>query len=128
MTPELHEQPTEEVVVLLKPGAVEYEDRFNEFAREHGFTIESRQEQVFDEETIRRFYPHAEGQYIEGMTDYFLREPTVALVVKGNGVLATCMRLKRHVRGILKLGHPETGLHSSDSADEATREKDALGL
>lgn len=125
--PELHEHLDEEVVVLLKPEAIEFEDRLIAFLTEHDIEVEGRRAQEFTEETIRKFYPHR-PEYIEQMKEHFSQGPVVALLVKGPNAMRTCLRLKKHVRGMFKLQPPADALHSSDSASEAVREKRALGF
>lgn len=117
----------EEVILLLKPGAKGQEERLRTFFEEHGLTVEDRQKQLFDRQKLQEFYPHRE-EYLDQMEAHFSAEPTVALLVKGPKALALCLRLKRHVRGILKLRPPGDGLHSSDSASDAEREKRVLGF
>lgn len=125
--PENEPVPSEEVVLLLKPGAVAEEERLRAFFEEHAIAIEDRQERVFDRATIQSFYPHREA-YVDQMDEHFSTGPTVALLVKGPNALALCLRMKHHVRGLLHLKPPADGLHSSDSPEEAQREKDSLGF
>lgn len=140
-TPDIQENEPqiEEVVILLKPGAPQYEERLRAFLTKRSLEVVDRRETVFDEKTLFDFYPTAEAtitrrfpdakdEVIKEMTDYFSEGPSVALLVRGQNAFEIISRLKKKVRGILKLSRPRDGLHSSDDATETKRDKRAVGF
>lgn len=118
----------EQVVILLKPGSSEFEDRLNEFLQDQELNILDRKKLNFDADTIKKFYPHADDKFFPNMEDYFSQEETIALLVSGQNAIKISNSLKRHVRGILHLRQPRDGIHVSDDPAEAERERAVLGL
>jgi|GEM_PF-1917582 len=119
---------SERVIILLKPGGTEFEERLYEFLQKQELNILDRKELNFDADTIKKFYPHANDKYLPNMEDYFSQEETIALLISGKGAIEISNVLKRHVRGILHLKQPRDGIHVSDDPSEAERERAVLNL
>jgi len=130
----------EEVVLLLKPGASQYEKRLCAFLTRKNLNMLNRREIVFNKQTLLDFYPGAEekitkrnpdsdiNQIVDEWANYFSEEPVIALLIQGKNAFEITSRLKKRVRGILKLNRPRDGLHSSENAPEAEHEKRVVGF
>ena len=132
---------TNSTVVLLKPGASEYRGRLEVFLEGKGLQIVAEKKVDFTPEVLERFYPHAKTsiqrqceteeearETVQGLTDYLGSDKIIAIVVNGPNALNVVLSLKRKLRALLHLQKPRDYLHSSDSPEEAKREKEVLGL
>ena len=119
----------QEVVMLLKPGAAQFEQGIYEFCDKNGLTVIGRNQLKFDEEKIKEFYPKSIGRsWLEPMKEYFAQDEVVALMVEGPNAMNILNDLKRRFRGIMNLKVPEDRFHVSDSVSETERERKVVGF
>ncbi len=131
----------EQVLIMLKPGALDYEERLEQFLFKHNLKVVNKREMVLDKKTLLDFYPNAEvniekrfpepkdkdaemGRFI----NYFSGEPAIVLLVEGKDVYEIITKLKLKLRGIFKLTPPRDGLHSSDDTVETESQKRVVGF
>jgi len=119
----------QEVVMLLKPGAAQFEQGIYEFCDKNGLVVVGRNQLKFDEEKIKEFYPKSDGSsWLEPMKEYFAQDEVIALMIEGPNAMSILNNLKEKFRGIMNLRMPEDRFHVSDSVPETERERKVVGF
>jgi nucleoside-diphosphate kinase len=125
----------ERTLVLIKPDAVrrglagEILRRFEQ----RGLTIEEARLLTVDRSLAEQHYAeHAEKPFFGELVDFITSGPTMALVLEGEGAIATVRTTMGAtnpadsgpgtIRGDLALSMPDNLVHGSDSAESAARE------
>ena len=125
----------ERTLVLIKPDAVrrglagEILRRFEQ----RGLTIGAARLLTVDRELAEEHYAeHAEKPFFGELVDFITSGPTLALVLEGEGAIATIRTTMGAtnpadagpgtIRGDLALSMPDNLVHGSDSPDSAARE------
>ena len=125
----------ERTLILIKPDAVrrhlagEILRRFEQ----RGLRIAGAKLVQVDRELAERHYDiHREKPFFGELVDFITSAPTLALVLEGEGAIATCRRTigatspadadPGSIRGDLALSMPDNLVHGSDAADTAERE------
>ena len=125
----------ERTLVLIKPDAVrrglagEILRRFEQ----RGLTIEEARLLTVDRTLAEEHYAeHAEKPFFGELVDFITSGPTLALVLEGEGAIATIRTTMGAtnpadagpgtIRGDLALSMPDNLVHGSDSPDSAARE------
>src|SRR6187551_2548750 len=125
----------ERTLVLIKPDAVrrglagEILRRFEQ----RGLTIGEAKLLTVDRELAEEHYAeHAEKPFFGELVDFITSGPTLALVLEGEGAIATIRTTMGAtnpadagpgtIRGDLALSMPDNLVHGSDSPDSAARE------
>jgi len=124
------ENTIQQVVMLLKPGAAQFEEGIYDYCDKSGLTIIGRNQLKFDEDKIKEFYPKASNDdyWLPLMKDYFAKDEVVALMIEGPNAISTLNNLKKRFRGIMNLKMPEDRFHVSDSQEETARERKLVGF
>jgi nucleoside-diphosphate kinase len=125
----------ERTLVLIKPDAVrrglagEILRRFEQ----RGLTIEEARLLTVDRSLAEEHYAeHAEKPFFGELVDFITSGPTMALVLEGEGAIATVRTTMGAtnpadagpgtIRGDLALSMPDNLVHGSDSPESAARE------
>ena len=125
----------ERTLVLIKPDAVQRQlagrilDRFEQ----RGLTIRAAKLVKIDAELAERHYAeHAEKPFFGELVQFITSSPTVALVLEGEGAIATVRTtmgatnpadaVPGTIRGDFALSMPDNLVHGSDSPESAERE------
>jgi nucleoside-diphosphate kinase len=125
----------ERTLVLIKPDAVgrglagKILDRFEQ----RGLTIRAAKLVHVDRALAERHYAeHAEKPFFGELVDFITSSPTLALVLEGEGAIATvrttmgatnpASAAPGTIRGDLALSMPDNLVHGSDSPESAERE------
>jgi nucleoside-diphosphate kinase len=125
----------ERTLVLIKPDAVrrglagEILRRFEQ----RGLTIEEARLLTVDRSLAEQHYAeHAEKPFFGELVDFITSGPTMALVLEGEGAIATVRTTMGAtnpadsgpgtIRGDLALSMPDNLVHGSDSPESAARE------
>jgi nucleoside-diphosphate kinase len=125
----------ERTLVLIKPDAMrrglagEILRRFEQRGLE---LREARLVQVDDALAKEHYAEHAEKPFFGELVEFITSGPTLALVVEGDGAIATVRTTvgatnpadagPGTIRGDLALSMPDNLVHGSDSAESAARE------
>jgi nucleoside-diphosphate kinase len=125
----------ERTLVLIKPDAMrrglagEILRRFEQRGLE---LREARLVQVDDALANEHYAEHAEKPFFGELVEFITSGPTLALVVEGDGAIATVRTTvgatnpadagPGTIRGDLALSMPDNLVHGSDSAESAARE------
>jgi nucleoside-diphosphate kinase len=127
--------PTETTLVLLKPDAVrrgliaELIGRFEQ----RGFRIRGLKQLVLARAVAEEHYAeHAARPFFGELVEFITSGPTLALVVEGEGAIATMRKTigatnpadadSGTIRGDLAMSMPDNLVHGSDSPESAQRE------
>ena len=127
--------PTETTLVLLKPDAVRRRlvaELIGRFER-RGFRIRGLKQLVLERSVAEEHYAeHSERPFFGELVDFITSGPTLALVLEGEGAIATIRTTMGAtnpadagpgtIRGDLALSMPDNLVHGSDSPDSAARE------
>jgi nucleoside-diphosphate kinase len=125
----------ERTLVLIKPDAVQRRlagrilDRFEQ----RGLTIRGAKLVQVDQTLAQRHYAeHSEKPFFGELVEFITSSPTIALVVEGEGAIATvrttmgatnpASAAPGTVRGDFALSMPDNLVHGSDSPESAERE------
>jgi nucleoside-diphosphate kinase len=125
----------ERTLVLIKPDAVQRRlagrilDRFEQ----RGLTIRAAKLVHVDRALAERHYAeHAEKPFFGELVDFITSSPTLALVLEGEGAIATvrttmgatnpAAAAPGTIRGDFALSMPDNLVHGSDSPESADRE------
>jgi nucleoside-diphosphate kinase len=125
----------ERTLVLIKPDAVERRlagrilDRFEQ----RGLTIRAARLLTVDRALAERHYAeHSEKPFFEELVAFITSAPTLALVLEGEGAIATVRATMGAtdpanaapgtIRGDFALSMPDNLVHGSDSPESAERE------
>jgi nucleoside-diphosphate kinase len=125
----------EQTLILIKPDAVmrglsgEILSRFEG----RGLTIRAARLVRADRALGERHYAeHAEKPFFGELVEFITSAPTLALVLEGEGAIATCRKTigatnpaeaaPGSIRGDLALSMPDNLVHGSDSPESAERE------
>ena len=125
----------ERTLVLIKPDAVQRKLAGEILARfeRRGLEIrDARLVQVDRELAERHYAEHAEKPFFGELVEFITSGPTLALVVEGEGAIATLRTTigatnpadaePGSIRGDLALAMPDNLVHGSDSPESAERE------
>jgi len=119
----------QEVVMLLKPGAAQFEEGIYDFCDKNGLIVTGRNKLKFDDDKVKEFYPKsANADYFNPLKEYFAKDEIIALMIEGANAMSLLNNLKKRFRGIMNLKMPEDRLHVSDSPEEVTRERKVVGF
>ena len=126
---------TERTLILIKPDAVERKLAGEILARieSRGFTLRAGKLIHVDRELGETHYAeHAEKPFYGELVDFITSGPTWALVVEGEGAIATMRKTigatdprnaePGTIRGDLAMSMPDNLVHGSDSPESAERE------
>src|SRR5512132_453770 len=125
----------ERTLVLIKPDAVQRGlagDILARFER-RGLTVREARLLTVDRELAERHYAeHAEKPFFGELVEFITSAPTWALVVEGEGAIATMRKTigatnpadaePGSIRGDLASSMPNNLVHGSDSPESASRE------
>ena len=125
----------ERTLILAKPDAMARGlagDIVGRFER-RGFTIRAAKLLRVSEDLAGRHYAeHAEKPFYRELVDFITSGPTLALVLEGEGAIATAREtigatdpakaVPGSIRGDLALSMPNNLVHGSDSPESAERE------
>jgi nucleoside-diphosphate kinase len=125
----------ERSLVLIKPDAVKRSLAGEILARieGRGFTLRAGKLIVVDRELAEQHYAeHAEKPFFGELVTFITSSPTLALVVEGEGAIATLRKTigatnpadaePGSIRGDLASSMPDNLVHGSDSPESARRE------
>jgi nucleoside-diphosphate kinase len=125
----------ERTLILIKPDAVRRRLAAEILGRieARGFDIRAGKLVVVDRELAGRHYAeHSEKPFFAELVDFITSGPTWALVVEGDGAIATMRKTigatnpanaePGTIRGDLAMSMPDNLVHGSDSAESAERE------
>ena len=125
----------ERTLILIKPDATERALAGQILARieQRGFTVVGGKLLRVGEELGREHYAeHAEKPFFGELVDFITSGPTLALVLEGEGAIATIRTTMGAtnpadagpgtIRGDLALSMPDNLVHGSDSPESAARE------
>jgi nucleoside-diphosphate kinase len=125
----------ERTLILVKPDAMERQLAGEIVARfEHrGLVIRAARIVRVDEDLASRHYDeHREKSFFGELVEFITSGPTLALVLEGEGAIATCRTTigatnpadatPGSIRGDFALAMPDNLVHGSDSLESAERE------
>ena len=126
---------SEQTLVLIKPDAVERKlagDILARFER-RGLELRAAKLLTVDRELAEEHYAeHKEKPFFGELVEFITSGPTLALVVEGEGAIATLRTTigatnpadaqPGSIRGDLALAMPDNLVHGSDSSESAERE------
>ena len=125
----------ERTLILVKPDAFERNLTGEIIARfeRKGLTIVAMRHMTLDRALAERHYAeHAERPYFGELVEFITSGPTWALVVEGDGAIATMRKTigatnpadadPGSIRGDLAMSMPDNLVHGSDSPESAARE------
>jgi nucleoside-diphosphate kinase len=125
----------ERSLVLIKPDAMERRLAGEILARveRRGFTVRAAKLVRVDRDLAERHYAeHVEKPFFGELVDFITSGPTLALVVEGEGAIATLRTTigatnpadatPGSIRGDLALAMPDNLVHGSDSPESGERE------
>jgi len=125
----------ERTLILIKPDAVERALAAEILGRieRRGFTIVGGKLLRVSHELAEQHYAeHAEKPFFRELVEFITRSPTWALVVEGEGAIATMRKTigatnpadaePGTIRGDLATAMPDNLVHGSDSPESAARE------
>ena len=125
----------ERSLILIKPDAVKRSLAGEILARieGRGFTLRAGKLIVVDRELAEQHYAeHAEKPFFRELVTFITSSPTLALVVEGEGAIATLRKTigatnpaeaePGSIRGDLASSMPDNLVHGSDSPESAERE------
>ena len=125
----------ERTLILVKPDAMERGLAGEIVARfeRRGLTIRAARLLRVDEDLADRHYAeHREKPFFGELVGFITSGPTLALVLEGEGAIATCrstigatnpaQATPGSIRGDLALAMPDNLVHGSDSPESAERE------
>ncbi len=125
----------ERSLILIKPDAVKRSLAGEILARieRRGFTLRAGKLLLVDSELAEKHYAeHAEKPFFGELVAFITSSPTLALVVEGEGAIATLRKTigatnpaeaePGSIRGDLASSMPDNLVHGSDSPESAQRE------
>jgi nucleoside-diphosphate kinase len=125
----------ERSLILIKPDAVKRSLAGEILARieRRGFTLRAGKLVLVDRELAEQHYAeHAEKPFFGELVAFITSSPTLALVVEGEGAIATLRKTigatnpaeaePGSIRGDLASSMPDNLVHGSDSPESAQRE------
>jgi nucleoside-diphosphate kinase len=125
----------ERSLILIKPDAVKRSLAGEILARieRRGFTLRAGKLVLVDRELAEKHYAeHAEKPFFGELVAFITSSPTLALVVEGEGAIATLRKTigatnpaeaePGSIRGDLASSMPDNLVHGSDSPESAQRE------
>jgi nucleoside-diphosphate kinase len=125
----------ERSLILIKPDAVKRSLAGEILARieQRGFTLRAGKLVLVDRELAEKHYAeHAEKPFFGELVAFITSSPTLALVVEGEGAIATLRKTigatnpadaePGSIRGDLASSMPDNLVHGSDSPESAQRE------
>jgi nucleoside-diphosphate kinase len=125
----------ERSLILIKPDAVQRRLAGEILGRieRRGFTLRGGKLIEVDRELAEKHYAeHAQKPFFGELVDFITSAPTVALVVEGEGAIATLRTTigatnpaeaqPGSIRGDLAVAMPDNLVHGSDSPESAERE------
>ena len=125
----------ERSLILIKPDAVERRLAGEILARieRRGFRLRAGKLIKVDRELAEKHYAeHAQKPFFGELVEFIISAPTLALVVEGEGAIATLRTTigatnpadaqPGSIRGDLALAMPDNLVHGSDSPESAERE------
>jgi nucleoside-diphosphate kinase len=125
----------ERSLILIKPDAVKRSLAGEILARieRRGFTLRAGKLVLVDRELAEKHYAeHAEKPFFGELVTFITSSPTLALVVEGEGAIATLRKTigatnpadaePGSIRGDLASSMPNNLVHGSDSPESARRE------
>ncbi|MGB8003359.1 MAG: nucleoside-diphosphate kinase [Gaiellaceae bacterium] len=125
----------ERSLILIKPDAVKRSLAGEILARieRRGFTLRAGKLLLVDSELAEKHYAeHAEKPFFGELVAFITSSPTLALVVEGEGAIATLRKTigatnpaeaePGSIRGDLASSTPDNLVHGSDSPESAQRE------
>jgi nucleoside-diphosphate kinase len=125
----------ERSLILIKPDAVKRSLAGEILARieRRGFTLRAGKLVLVDRELAEKHYAeHAEKPFFGELVTFITSSPTLALVVEGEGAIATLRKTigatnpadaePGSIRGDLASSMPDNLVHGSDSPESAKRE------
>jgi nucleoside-diphosphate kinase len=125
----------ERSLILIKPDALKRALAGEILARieRRGFTLRAGKLIVVDRELAEKHYAeHAEKPFFGELVEFITSSPTLALVVEGEGAIATMRKTigatnpaeaePGSIRGDLASSMPDNLVHGSDSPESAQRE------
>ena len=125
----------ERSLILIKPDAVERRLAGEILARieRRGFRLRAGKLIKVDRELAEKHYAeHAQKPFFGELVEFIISAPTLALVVEGEGAIATLRTTigatnpadaqPGSIRGDLGLAMPDNLVHGSDSPESAERE------
>jgi nucleoside-diphosphate kinase len=125
----------ERSLILIKPDAVKRSLAGEILARieRRGFTLRAGKLILVDRELAEKQYAeHAEKPFFGELVEFITSSPTLALVVEGEGAIATMRKTigatnpaeaePGSIRGDLASSMPDNLVHGSDSPESAQRE------
>jgi nucleoside-diphosphate kinase len=125
----------ERTLVLIKPDAMQRQLAGEILARfeRRGLAVQEAKLLTVDRELAERHYAeHAEKPFFGELVEFITSGPTLALVLEGEGAIATVRRTMGatnpadsepgSIRGDFALSMPDNLVHGSDSPESAERE------
>jgi nucleoside-diphosphate kinase len=125
----------ERSLILIKPDAMQRRLAGEILGRieRRGFTLRGGKLIHVDRDLAEKHYAeHAQKPFFGELVDFITSAPTLALVVEGEGAIATMRKTigatnpadaeAGSIRGDLALAMPDNLVHGSDSAESAERE------
>jgi nucleoside-diphosphate kinase len=125
----------ERTLILIKPDAVQRRLAGEILGRieARGFTVRAGKLLVVGDDLARRHYAeHSEKPFFGELVSFITSGPTWALVVEGDGAIATMRKTigatnpanaePGTIRGDLAMSMPDNLVHGSDSPESAERE------
>ena len=125
----------ERTLILIKPDAVQRRlaGEILQRIEARGFTVRAGKLLKVDRELAGRHYAeHAEKPFFGELVEFITSAPTWALVVEGDGAIATMRKTigatnpanaePGTIRGDLAMSMPDNLVHGSDSPESAERE------
>jgi nucleoside-diphosphate kinase len=125
----------ERSLILIKPDAVQRRLAGAILGRieQRGFTLRAGKLLQVDRELAQKHYAeHEQKPFFRELVDFITSAPTLALVVEGDGAIATLRTTigatnpadatPGSIRGDLALAMPNNLVHGSDSPESAQRE------
>src|SRR5919106_730477 len=125
----------ERSLILIKPDAVQRRIAGDILARieRRGFTLRAGKLLQVDRELAQKHYAeHEQKPFFGELVEFITSAPTLALVVEGEGAIATLRTTigatnpadaqPGSIRGDLAVAMPDNLVHGSDSAESAERE------
>ena len=125
----------EQTLVLIKPDAMQRQLAGEILARfeRRGLAMREAKLVTVDRELAERHYAeHAEKPFFGELVEFITSGPTLALVLEGEGAIATVRRTMGatnpadsepgSIRGDFALSMPDNLVHGSDSSESAERE------
>jgi nucleoside-diphosphate kinase len=125
----------ERTLILIKPDAMERQLAGEILRRfeERGLEVRAAKLVRVDRDLAERHYDvHREKAFFGELVEFITSGPTLALVLEGEGAIATCRRTigatnpadadPGSIRGDLALSMPDNLVHGSDSSETAAEE------